>query len=770
MRYCPRCGTTTSQNACPHDGTPTVRQMTSGQATVAVGDVIGGRYRVLGELGSGGFGTVFDSVHVTTGHPVAVKVLKAGSGAEGQEMARRFFQEAATTSRLTHPNTVRVFDFGQTDSGELFLAMERLSGDTLQTALNRVREQGETLGESQSVDVGTAVLRSLAEAHALGLVHRDMKPANIFLHQMAGGEAIVKVLDFGIVKTHDATMTQAGKALGTPTHMSPEQAMGRDVDGRSDLYSLGVVLYECLTGTVLFDAESPLAIVMRHVTEDAEPIALRAPGRVRPALAAAVEKVLAKKPEDRYQTANDFRIALESSMGVKTGATASYHVPNGMNARGETPAKAEREQTPAPTPRVAIAARVPIDDRRLAGETVASGVPQFDDGDGGFMQIGEAIGGGHDEEDMGSKVPIAPRFEPTRPQLAQARPDPLVVDDLLDGRDLGQSLSRLAQLGLGGLSGASPAGSWGAGMAGQLTRPLMPVVQPPRRQIESLYIGADMQHVVYADPNHHLHLSNLGELGAQPVSVLDLVDVIDIGAHDNLVEGLAATPDGRLVVSASIDGVVRLWDVASGRLLHEVVLDASPSAVAIASDGKLLVVGCGDGAVHLYELPDMLLRRVLRGHREAVTAVACAGSKRLVVTASEDGVVRTWDPVGGGARLTARAHEGSVGSVAVNALGQMVASGGWDGKLHVWYGRTGDTALEIKAHDDIIAGVAVDRGGNLVATAGDDRVVRVFHILTGELRAERRDFRTGVKLVRFADEGNLVVAGAWDGTFRKLTW
>ncbi len=786
MRYCPRCGTTTTQLTCPNDGTPTVRQMAASHDSVAVGDVIGGRYRVLGELGSGGFGTVFDSVHVTTGHPVAVKVLKAAGGAEGQEMARRFFQEAATTSRLTHPNTVRVFDFGQTDSGELFLAMERLSGDTLQTVLNRAREQGETLGENQAVDVGTAVLRSLAEAHALGLVHRDMKPANIFLHQMAGGEAIVKVLDFGIVKTHDATMTQAGKALGTPTHMSPEQAMGRDVDGRSDLYSLGVVLYECLTGSLVFDAESPLAIVMRHVTEEPEPIALRAPGRVRPALAAAVERALAKRPEDRWQSANDFRVALEAAVGVKSGATASYRVPSGLAAAAEARAQATPAPTPAPTPRVAIAARVPIDDRHLAGDTVAAPVPAFDDDDGGFMQIGAAIGGDEADEDMGSKMPIAPRFDQTRPP-PRPRPDPLVVDDLLEGRavldpllarampgDLGQSLSRLAQMGLGGGFGGLPPsnsqGLWGAGLAGQLTRPLVPAVQQPRRQVESLHIGHDMQHVIYADPNHHLHISNLGDLGSQPVSVLDLVDVVDIGAHDNLVEGVAATPDGRLVVSASIDGVLRLWEVATGRMLQEVLLEASPSAVSIASDGKLLVVGCGDGGVHLYELPDMTLRRTLRGHRDAITAVASAGSKRLVVTASEDGVVRTWDPVGGGARLTARAHEGAVGSVAVNALGQMVASGGWDGKLHVWYGRTGDTALEIKAHDDIIAGVAVDRGGNLVATAGDDRVVRVFHILSGELRAERRDFRTGVKQVRFADEGNLVVAGAWDGTFRKITW
>lgn len=127
MRYCPRCGSTSDAAVCPADGTPTVRQVAHGRRRLETGDVIGGRYRVLSELGRGGFGVVFDTVHVTTGHAVAVKVLTPVGGGEGQEMSRRFFQEASTTSRLSHPNTVRVYDFGQTDNGDLYLAMERLT-------------------------------------------------------------------------------------------------------------------------------------------------------------------------------------------------------------------------------------------------------------------------------------------------------------------------------------------------------------------------------------------------------------------------------------------------------------------------------------------------------------------------------------------------------------------------------------------------------------------------------------------------------------------
>jgi serine/threonine protein kinase len=823
MRYCPRCGTTSESATCPTDGTPTVRKVTTERRGLLSGDVLGGRYRILGELGRGGFGIVFDAVHVTTGHPVAVKVLTPTPGEEGQELARRFFQEASATSRLSHPNTVRVFDFGQTDGGDLFLAMERLNGETLQSLLMRNERDGVFLTEAQAVDIGVAVLRSLGEAHAHGLVHRDMKPANIFLHAISGGDSIVKVLDFGIVKDTDSGMTQAGKALGTPTHMSPEQAMGKTVDARADLYALGVVLFECLSNSLPFFGDNPLAIVMKHVTEPVPSLALRAPGRVRPVLAGVIEKSLAKDPGDRWQSALDMRNALQAALGQGL-ETGMYRMPPIMPAQTPPPAE-EVQATPvvAPTPvtpvenhgdtiyitRPSMLVEPPDlepwpDESVSVADDPSPDRHQTYDDEEDFGSIVE-IGGEDDAEPQvafrspqsGAPQPrvtlepapplqvragrVAPE-PPKTPERARVETGwidrPRVPEQPQAGWDAWQS-----RLGMTGMRGNPAfdmlplAGHLGDPRADRILQSLMargmPDPQPRKSQgtgLSAVALSEDGRRAVLCGHDGTVRVAMLGTLGDDPVQSADFPGQIEVGEHSSLVVAVVASPDGRLVATGTVDGVVRLWDPSLGQCLGEITLDSGVATLGMATDGKLLVAGCQDGGAHLLEVPDLTLRRTLRGHRDAVTTVAVAGSRRLVVTGGEDGVVRTWDPVGGGARLTWRGHEGAVGAVAVSHNGQAVISGGWDGKLMCWYTRTGELAREIQAHRDVVAGVAVDRGGQVVASASDDRSVRVWRIHTGEMIAERTDFSAGAKCVGFLEDENAVVCCSWDGTFRLLRW
>ncbi len=287
------------------------------------GTLIGGKYKILTQIGRGGFGAVFRCQHIGTGQDVAVKVL-ALPGGENDVVFQRFFLEARSTAGLGHPNTLRVFDFGQDQTGACFLVMELLDGRTLADELRDRLARGEVFTEMEALAIGDAVLRSLAEAHEKGLIHRDIKPHNIFLHEVQGDDSTVKVLDFGIAHSAELAaqnaLTQTGQVLGTPSYMSPEQAQGLPVDRRSDLYSVGVVLYELVTGTTPFAGNTPVSTLYQHVNAPPPPLRDRARVVLSDPFIAAIERAMAKLPEDRFPDAATMRQALMGKRGHVSGS------------------------------------------------------------------------------------------------------------------------------------------------------------------------------------------------------------------------------------------------------------------------------------------------------------------------------------------------------------------------------------------------------------------------------------------------------------------
>lgn len=278
-----------------------------------IGRVVADRFEVKSLIGSGGMGSVYRARQVGLDRPVALKLLKEEASWD-PDTVTRFHREAKAMSLLQHGNTVRVFDFGQTADGTLFLAMELLEGETLTKRLNR---EG-CLDPILAIRVVQQVLRSLHEAHSKGIVHRDLKPDNIMLAGVDGhAEPVVKVLDFGIAKVFredhqiDQLETQAGTVFGTPRYMSPEQAQGKTLDHRSDLYTVGTLLYQLLTGQPPFIDDDAVVVMAKHIRETPPSPRAAVPERPIPrSLDKLAMRALGKEPDDRFDNAEEMEAKL----------------------------------------------------------------------------------------------------------------------------------------------------------------------------------------------------------------------------------------------------------------------------------------------------------------------------------------------------------------------------------------------------------------------------------------------------------------------------
>lgn len=275
--------------------------------TTLIGETIG-RYKIISLLGKGGMAEVYKGLQESLDRHVAIKMMHSFLVTE-EDFLQRFKREAKAMASMSHPNIVRVFDFDVYDNNSYYLVMEFIDGGTLKEMLEAFHEKGEKMPMRDAVNIGIQIADALDYAHRRQMIHRDIKPANVMIDQDSG-KAILT--DFGIVKmvgNQSMAYTATGALIGTPSYMSPEQALGKTGDERVDIYSLGVMLFEMVTGKLPFDAETPLAVVMKHVN-DLPPLPMNFNEDVPLALQEVILKALAKDPDERYQTAKAFANAL----------------------------------------------------------------------------------------------------------------------------------------------------------------------------------------------------------------------------------------------------------------------------------------------------------------------------------------------------------------------------------------------------------------------------------------------------------------------------
>ncbi len=315
MRACPQCNQLcdSSHQFCPACGFP-IGKVAANQEDPLIGRTLPGGFVILELIGVGGMGRVYRAEQTTLGRTVAVKIVHPHLAGEENAVAR-FITEARAASRLNHPNSVAVIDFGKTNDGQLYLVMEYLRGKDLA----RVAYEEGPLPFKRIVDVLRQVLAALSEAHHLEIIHRDLKPENIILEPVRAGGDFVKVVDFGLAKMRveekAPSITSPGIVCGTPEYMSPEQGRGDPLDPRSDLYAVGVIMYQLLTGRLPFEADTPTQVVLMHLSKAPPHPNEIAPERQIPQqLVSIVMRSLAKEAKDRYGSADDFSSELGAAM------------------------------------------------------------------------------------------------------------------------------------------------------------------------------------------------------------------------------------------------------------------------------------------------------------------------------------------------------------------------------------------------------------------------------------------------------------------------
>jgi WD40 repeat protein len=738
-----RAGDRTEELA-PREGAATL-PVAGPEAETPAEDLAVPGYQILGVLGRGGMAVVYQARQIELCRLVALKMILAGAHAGPSELAR-FHREAEAIARLQHPHIVEIYDMGEYE-GCPFLALEYLDGGSLAQQLD-----GNPLPARLAATLVLKLARAVQAAHRAGIIHRDLKPANVllsFCRDSQGralpcgsrlNEAIPKIADFGLAKRLDDAQgqTQSGTILGTPGYMAPEQASGKSgaIGPATDIYALGAILYECLTGRPPFSAETPLDAVLTMLSR--EPAAPRtlAPGCPRD-LETVCLKCLHKEPAERYTTAEELADDL------------------GRFLAGE-PVRARRLTRPERL--IRWVRRRPLRAALLVlllGALIWGGV-RFGPG----LYLRAANRGLLVVESPDSAVSVRLR--------AEGRPDATAA--------AGQTVTLPA--GEYALALEGNAGGW------ELTEERMTL---PRGERRVVHVRPTAEGVLrrlegHAGPVHGLAVSPDGRLalsasgypeGDETLRLWDLgsgKEVRRFEGHKGQVMCVAFALDGRRAVSGGTDATARLWDVATGQELRTFRGHTQElSNVAFSPDGQQLLTGSHDGSVRLWDIASGEQVGLFDDHHGGVSWVAFTPDGRQAASSAFDNTVRLWD-VASGLELRRFTADGQATEcAAVSPDGKLVAAPGFDRTIRLWDLTTGRLARRLLGHGNVVSTVAFSPDGRRLVSGSMDRTVRLWDVASGAQLHIFEDHADGIRAVAFAPDGWRVLSGG-GGAYDNSKW